>query len=219
MCFSATASFTAAATLAPIGLYAGYCCYRLNPRYMVFCLAPLVFAYMQFIEGILWIVSADAPSSLQLLLAKLYLFVPIFLIPCAIPLALYLVERRPYQLTALLLSLPVSVYAYLPLLVQPELLSVWPTEKHIEYRIEFIAPFKINSRIWFEFLHILYSVFYCGLLLTARHKQIKVIGGMLLLSVITTYIFWFQFKTSVWCFFAALISLYSIRLPFTGKRP
>ncbi|MED5468647.1 MAG: hypothetical protein VX542_00065, partial [Cyanobacteriota bacterium] len=56
MCFSASASFTAAAVLMPLGLYTHHLASEANrPGYKPLALVPFFFGLQQFIEGFLWV--------------------------------------------------------------------------------------------------------------------------------------------------------------------
>lgn len=54
MCFSAQASFTAAALLLPAGAVGVYKAYRTHRRYMAICALPFLFGLQQLFEGLVW---------------------------------------------------------------------------------------------------------------------------------------------------------------------
>ena len=55
MCFSASASFTAAAVLMPLGLYSAHIARRTEQHhYLPLALTPFFFGLQQFIEGLEW---------------------------------------------------------------------------------------------------------------------------------------------------------------------
>ena len=55
MCFSAAASFTVSALLAPAGLYASKIAWDQDSRYFPLAIAPLAFGIQQGFEGIAWL--------------------------------------------------------------------------------------------------------------------------------------------------------------------
>lgn len=64
MCFSATASFVAAAGLAPVGIVSLVMARRLEPeRWRPLALMPILFAIQQALEGCVWL-GLEAPAVL-----------------------------------------------------------------------------------------------------------------------------------------------------------
>ena len=55
MCFSATASFTTALVLIPVGVYCVNKATSLQKSYWLFALMPLMFGVQQFFEGVVWL--------------------------------------------------------------------------------------------------------------------------------------------------------------------
>ena len=54
MCFSATASFTAAAVLLPSGVLSVYRAWRGDRRYLALSALPLLFGLQQLFDGMVW---------------------------------------------------------------------------------------------------------------------------------------------------------------------
>ena len=55
MCFSATASFTTAATLIPVGIYCINKSIHFHHKYWFFALVPVLLGVQQFFEGLIWL--------------------------------------------------------------------------------------------------------------------------------------------------------------------
>ncbi|HEY1957121.1 MAG TPA: DUF6629 family protein [Polyangiaceae bacterium] len=101
MCFSANASFAAAAVLSGIGAVS----VRAAPtrRHLALAAIPLLFAAQQACEGALWIVLARAPYHVGgTPLARAFLFFALFVWPAYLPVALALVEPRGQRRAAML---------------------------------------------------------------------------------------------------------------------
>src|SRR5271156_4872473 len=96
MCFSATASFAASATLTVLGLYA---CSRVKHRAMLILAAsPLMFAIQQASEGFLWLaLSNPAWQQLQIPATYFFLFCALVWWPFWVPLSLALLEPHILQ--------------------------------------------------------------------------------------------------------------------------
>jgi hypothetical protein len=63
MCFSASASFTAAAVIVPIGIYGTHIARTTGQKaYAPLAMTPAFFGTQQFVEGLQW--SLSAPSRL-----------------------------------------------------------------------------------------------------------------------------------------------------------
>jgi uncharacterized protein DUF6629 len=54
MCFSAEASYTAAALLLPAGALASQRAYKANRKYLAIAALPLLFGFQQLSEGLVW---------------------------------------------------------------------------------------------------------------------------------------------------------------------
>ncbi len=201
MCFSATASFTASGTLAVIGTAA----ITLNKqrRLRIFSFMPLLFAIQQAAEGIVWL-TMDKTSYTLLHTIAIYSFLifPGIIAPLWVSAALRLAEtdvkkRRIFTgfgLLGILLAV-IAVYSFIN-----DKLKVYVVSCSIAYDFgeqSFIRGilstlvYVIPTVIPFFFSSIIYA---------------RMIGAMLTISLIITEIFKHEAATSVWCFFAALIS-------------
>ena len=104
MCFSAPASFTAAAIIGAVGVAA--LAQRPAPRLMAFAAIPLVFAAHQAIEGFIWL-SVNKNAAPPQALVGAYLFIAQVFWPTYTPLSVLLFEsgrRRRQALGVLLLT-------------------------------------------------------------------------------------------------------------------
>lgn len=211
MCFSSQASFVASGVLLPLGLYSVVKAFKANKRYILFSLIPLIFSIHQFIEGIIWdkIHSHPYTSLYQSILA--FTFIAFFLWPIYIPMSMYTFEpqlRRKQILQAFaFLGFILSVAIYVPLWTGITSIDAAIVHDSISYPTD-EAPY----------LQKLYTVAYITIiflsLFISSKNEIKIFGIMLLLSFIFS-ILWFYFAlTSVWCFFAAVLSTYIVYLMY-----
>ncbi|MCK5745954.1 MAG: hypothetical protein KAH44_07045, partial [Oricola sp.] len=102
MCFSATASFSAAAVLGAVG--AATLAQRPRPRDLAFAAIPAIFAAHQAIEGAIWL-HIDGGSAIPYALIAAYLLIAQVLWPAYIPLSVILMEPAPRRTPALWLLL------------------------------------------------------------------------------------------------------------------
>jgi hypothetical protein len=213
MCFSASVSYGAAAVLMPTGLYAVHRARRLRPPYWVMALVPILFGIQQGFEGRVWqVVEAGNPAG-AVPLALAYHFFSHFLWLWWIPLCSYLVEERKRRRR---LFLGVGVFGFLAgglvyfaLLFNPGWLSVEVEEHAIVYNVSstYRAPFELDIPIPASAL---YGLIILVPLLFSSHRHIRTFGVLVALSIALASAAYGYAFVSVWCFFAAVISLYFV---------
>lgn len=71
---------------------------------------------------------------------------------------------------------------------------------HISYSIEFSPKLKILSAVLY-FIPIVLTPY------VSSDKKINIIGWLLLISFLTTVLFYKEYLISVWCYYAAAISI------------
>ncbi len=214
MCFSAEASFAAAAMLVPAG---GYCmarAARYSLRYLPLALVPLAFAAQQCAEGFVWLGLGRDDTDLVCDASRIYLFFALAFWPFMVPFILCVRERRPKQGILLgliaLLSL-VWVWFYLPLALDPERwLATRVVHHSVQYDFEDLPAFGyLPLAVW----RIVYLVFICGPLILAVPKRsergilLPLVGLFVVGLFLVSYVLFSYAFTSVWCFFAAFLSL------------
>jgi hypothetical protein len=202
MCFSASASFTASAALAIVGTKAISKTQR-NRAYLALAAIPFLFALQQALEGIIWLsLQNDALAFATTPASYGYLFFAYVLWPCWIPFSILLIARSTRQriTLALFLALGATVAATLLYYIIrfgagaqidschivytyqiPQLLIFWGS---IGYLMATVLPFFVTS-----------------------NKKMYVVGTLVALAYAVSYLFYTTYLTSVWCFFAAIISL------------
>jgi len=200
MCFSPEASFTGGIIISAIGYATVKKVHK--PSQIVFASIPLFFGVQQFIEGFVWL-SFGYPeyAHYQKLFTTLFLLFADVFWPMMIPLAVLHMEKnnKRKKILRILLALGLSVslyYSYCLLFfnVSPQIMGY-----HIQYTSDY--P-KILSLIAFA----LYLITSITPLFVSTIQRTKILGIFMSLSCLVTLIFFTQFLTSVWCFFAALIS-------------
>lgn len=223
MCFSSTASFTAAATLVPLGLLAVRAVRRsgLDGR-LPLALTPLLFALQQASEGVLWLRlehpglggAADSGASgggaaLIGAAALLFLFFAYGLWPAWMPwVALRFLESRlePWRRLVLkglgLLGLLLGLGLWLPLAIEPDRLELLVVNGSIHYAPTLLASGVISHGLGTS----LYAVPVGLPLLLGPSARLRVCGVLLLLSFALAQLAYRYAFTSVWCYFAALLS-------------
>jgi hypothetical protein len=218
MCFSAPASFIAAAVAGTAG---AACLARVRERSdWPLAAMPVFFAMQQAIEGFLWLNLEHAPASeTTAALTDGFLVFALVLWPVYAPLSALAAEpnRNRQFLIALcfLAGVAVAIYFFASLDESPRTASI--DGRHIAYSADPDLPLAIR---------LLYPVATCLSLMLSSHRTIALGGAVIFLgSVVSYWMYWNAF-TSVWCFFAAIASALVIlhferarRAVLAGARP
>jgi hypothetical protein len=211
MCFSASVSYGAAAVLVTTGLYAAHQASRLRQPYWVIGLAPLFFGIQQAFEGRVWQMVEAGGAAGAVPYALGFLFFSHFLWLWWIPLSSYVVEpernRKKVFLGTTLFGLLAGTLVYSTLLVIPNLVSVVAEEHHIIYDVS--SPYRGPISIGIP-PSALYALIILIPLLFSSHRHIRIFGGLVVCSVVLASVAYGYAFVSVWCFFAAVLSLYLV---------
>jgi hypothetical protein len=201
MCFSAGASFTSGVVLSAIGIVAVKEVKK--PSQLAFAGVPLLFGIQQFAEGAVWLALTDpAYAHFQIVGTTLFLIMAKIFWPAMIPLSVLLMEedRKKKRMQSILLAMGLSVslyYSYCLLF-----LNVMP---HIAgHHIQYISDYPESLAVP---VFIVYFIAAVTPLFLSSLKRMRLLGVLMFLSCLVTAIFFFQYLTSVWCFFAAIISV------------
>src|SRR5262249_252997 len=199
-------------------LRAGACCVgcgvRKAPRFLPLGLTPLAFSAQQAAEGGVWLgLRHDDPSQVARM-AVVYLFFAFAFWPFWIPFSLVFLERRRktrWLLVGMAGLRPVWLWLYAPLAFDPSRwLSAEVMHHSIAYLVNELPVFQLVPRTTWRAA---YLVFICLPLVIARPGAdagtwnllygVGLVAGLFAFS----YLFYWYAFTSIWCFFAALLSL------------
>jgi len=212
MCFSAEASFAGGVIITAVGIATVTRVHK--PSQIVFASIPLFFGIQQFVEGTLWLTIPLAEyADLQRISTYIFLIMADFLWPTMIPLSVLLMEENPKrkQILKVLLGIGIALslyYAYclITFTVTPQI-----TGYHIHYETTFPKALSMPA-------FIVYLIVTITPLFISSIKRTHLMGILMFLSCLVTAIFFTQFLTSVWCFFAALLSVVIFWILHDSKR-
>jgi hypothetical protein len=201
MCFSAGASFVGGAIISAIGVAAQTKVSK--PAQRLFSLIPFFFGFQQLAEGVLWVTLGSGKYPvLQDVVTYIFLVTALVIWPVMVPLSVRLMEEvklRKRILTGLLVAgcLLAAVYAFCLVYydIFPQINSF-----HIEYIYN--VPQTLMTIAFVFYLVVTVVPFF-----VSSVKRMWLFGVLIAISCIVTGIFFSQFLTSVWCFFAAIISI------------
>jgi hypothetical protein len=217
MCFSAEANFGISALLLPAGLYCVHSAWAGRRSALCLALIPLIFSVQQFCEGLVWIGLNRDDAILTRQASLVFLAFALGFWPLWIPLCGFVLEPpspRKWLLGAIaLLGLISGLILYIPLALNPALLVTRAAHHSIHYDDSRSPVFKALPQSAWEaayFLFISAPPFLC------QAKGFRWFGaGIVASAIVSNFFFWYA-STSVWCFFAAGLSL-CLCWPFFGR--
>jgi len=201
MCFSTEASFGAGAILTVVGIAT----FRKTQArsQLAFAIIPFVFGVQQFIEGFVWLSLSNVDYAfLKQIPTYLFLIIAQVVWPLWIPFSIFLMEKKEKskKLLAGLLAIGIIlslcvIYNLTTYTVKSEIL-----EHHIHYTLN-IPKWMIPIGAFLYFLPTVISPFVSSI------KRTNLLGMSILASFLVSKLFFEQYAISVWCFFAALMSV------------
>jgi len=200
MCFSTQASFGAGALLAVAGVLAIK--KATKPAHKLFAAIPLLFALQQFAEGFLWIALTSVTYAHWKVSAMyIFLFFAQVIWPLWVPLAIWQLEKNAARKKTLFVLFCIGVF----------------TSGVLAY---FLLAYPINTQI--NGAHIFYELGYPGISMKlavlyfiptvissflSTYRGVQLMGLAILTSFIVSKLFFKEELISVWCYFAAIISV------------
>ena len=202
MCFSATTSFISSALLLLIScatiLKAG-----MNSKKLMFAAIPLLFSIQQACEGLIW--NALTSNQSALIYTYIYLFFVFIVWPLWMPISVMRISAIKNNMffiplaSGILVALSGLIAAFyttpIPLIMEHhiyysfDLPQSFYTLGTIAYLIATITPFFLSTVPFMYIMGILIGVSYA-----------------------ISYIFYYQFILSIWCFFAAILSIIVVKI-------
>ena len=199
MCFSAEADFVSGAVIGVIGVVTLTKVEK--PRELALGVLPLAFALHQIIEGFVWRSLSDpAPHSGNGVAVYMYVLFAWVVLPILAPLAFLLVERDERRRRAMwvLVGIGTLVGLYLFLAVANNDISAHITEHTIQYG---------GAGRYADLATGLYVIATCGAPLLSTHPRIRWFGIANLFAVAAIAAVQAEGLTSVWCAWAAVVSV------------
>jgi len=199
MCFSPTASFVSAAVIGTIGV--ATLRHAREPRTFLFAATPILFSLHQFIEGLVWLgmegrigpIGRDHAAFLFTLYAQ-------GLLPFLMPLAVLLMEpagwRRKLILGLTAIGAVAALWDAYGLIFLPS--RVFVDHFSIAYRNQMTGSLAIS---------LLYILATCGALLLSSFRLVRWYGLVNVIALTIVEIVKAETFASVWCFYAALMSI------------
>jgi hypothetical protein len=199
MCFSPDADFTASAVVGVVGV-ATLCRVR-GRRELIIGALPLLFALHQFTEGFVWLgLRGEVSSGLGEAAKEIYVIFAYVALPIIVPLGLYRLEpsrkHRRWVLPFVLLGVAVGGFL------------LWQVTQHPLYAQEDASCIAYNSNApYMAQAAVVYVIATCVPALLSSRRYLQWFGVVNLVGVAIAYSVREAEFTSVWCVYAALVSV------------
>lgn len=199
MCFSITADLVVGTALVPVAVAS------LREvkhwREVPFALLPTVFAIHQFIEAAVWPNGVVSPGMANLAM-RAYVFIALPLLPALVPWAILMLEPRGARLrVAPFAALGTVVSVYLAVVVLTEPVTVTKGPHALQYQTG-----VSDGYVW----AVLYVIAVIGPALMSGYRSIVVFGLANLVGLIVVAILYTQAFASLWCIYAAALSVLAL---------
>ncbi|MEN8250997.1 MAG: DUF6629 family protein [Bacteroidota bacterium] len=202
MCFSAEVSFGASAVITSVGVIAIKM--STDKKQLFFAMIPLLFGIQQFFEGWLWVALQNMEYSAAGDLSKYgFLIFAELIWPIWIPVSIWLIEKEKRRKLLIFLSLILGILVSVFFGYQ---LIIYEVTAHIDQHHIFYTVGPYTSDRWSS--GIIYLLPAAFPFIFSSNKQINYLGILMLLFFVVSKIFFIQYMISVWCFFAAVLSIY-----------
>ena len=198
MCFSASASFIAGTSLSAVGVAALKRTQARTER--PFAMIPLLFGIQQMTEGVIWLTfSHDAPV-LKQTMTYLYSGFSHVLWPIYVPFAIGVLEAVRWRKKAIsafqAVGVAVGLYLLYFIVTRPVVAEI--AGSHIIY---------VSTHFYVMPVTVVYLAATCVSCFFSSHGFVRLFGALALLSFIAAYLIHVMAVVSIWCFFAAILSL------------
>ena len=198
MCFSATASFVAGASLSAVGVATLTKAERRSE--LPFAAIPLLFGIQQLVEGVIWLTFSREAPVLRDVMTNVYSVFSHVLWPIYVPFAIAVLDATPWRRKTLrafqVAGTVVGLYLAYSLVARPIVAEV--IGKHIVY---------VSPHFYLLPVMALYLAATCVSCFFSSHTFVRLFGILALLSFIAAAVVHARALVSIWCFFAALLSV------------
>jgi hypothetical protein len=207
MCFSATASFTSAGLLLVIGGFSFLTAKKISKRFLLLNLMGFFFAIQQFSEGMIWI-GNKTPG--PLFWAHVFLFFAFFVYSWFLAVACRPIARtvkRKKAITVLAgFGFIYGAWLFINVLLTPNI-SANLCSLHIYYHILLQGKYPFAPWLLHGVLTPIYIIFVALPFFLCGRRQMTIAGSVITLLAIVCITVYDHYFVSVWCFYAAIMTL------------
>jgi len=169
-------------------------------REVPFALIPLLFGVQQIIEGFVWLSLTRGFGELEQTMTNVYSGFSHVLWPIYVPFACIVLETTPWRRKVMLWfqAAGLTVGLYLLFSIVTTQVTARVVGRHVVYE---------SPHFYLALVIVLYLASTCLTGTFSSHTFVRLFGGLAFLAFIGAYLFAAYAVVSVWCFFAAILSL------------
>ncbi len=169
---------------------------------------PVAFSIQQTFEGLVWVGVNSADQTLVAVAARGFLFFSHFFWLAWVPFSIYWLEDETWRRRLLLFLTGVGVASGVSVFLPSFLLADWLAVEHVQQSLEYKTVLIYDGLVSRTVLRVIYAVIIVSALLMASSWLVRVFGGIILVSLLVANHSFAHALISVWCFFAAVLSVY-----------
>lgn len=212
MCFSAGASFASGIVISTIGILTVK---QINkPSQRIFAIIPMLFGLQQLAEGCLWLTLSGTDFVIvRKISTYVFLLTAQVIWSWVIPLSVLLMEEEPRRrkILRVMVSVGVVLSIYYAFYLFFHQVTSQILDCHILYTME--SPESLALPTFILYLAVTVAPFFVSSI-----RRMFLLGIVMALSCLLAEVFYVQYLTSVWCFFAAVISIFIYLIIRDSKR-
>ncbi len=201
MCFSMEASFGSGIVLAAIGVVTLKITHK--PKHKVFAFIPILFAIQQISEGFVWITLQHAEyAKWQSIPIHIFMVFAHIVWPFWITLSALLLETKPNRkkILSALFGMAILLSGSEIFYMSTREIGAEVTGHHVKYLFEYPPVYVIVTDIVYG----LVTIVPC---FVSSIKRMWLLGFCFTASLLVSAFFYQAHLLSVWCFFAAILSI------------
>lgn len=217
MCFSATASITASALLLPAGFYALKKASNIATEYSPIASIPIGFGIQQAMEAGVWAGFSSGDTGMIHSYSLGFMFFSHFFWLFWVPMSVWYLEQKNIKKDFFLILTIVGFFygaaMYFPVLINQDWLTVRLVNGFISYDDTRLIYDPILSR---DQMRLIYAIIVLVALLSSTSQYIRYFGLLISVSIVLARLFFDYAFVSIWCYFAAVLSLYIVGCSYIG---
>ena len=213
MCFSAEASFAAAAVLLPAGGAATQRAARRDMAHLPIATLPMLFGLQQLSEGAVWMAGRANDTAAVEASSLAYMFFSYFAWPVWVPFSTYFLEpqrRRSLYLMFVISGAMLAGIQYVPYFTH----KGWLTTRFYDYAIGYHDTVLLDALMPRELTYLIYLMVVILPLIISSNQNLNRFGSLLIGVVAVTYSFFIYAYVSVFCFGGAVMSMFLVWMVF-----
>lgn len=191
---------------------------RANPQWLPFAAYPLAFGIQQAFEGVVWLGMTAGADATVAIASRGFLFFSHFFWLIWVPFSVWMIEPSPMRRRIAAILTAVGFLYGLTVFVPSFLIGDWLKIEIINRSLEYKTTLIYDGYVNRFTLRLIYAAIVVSALFLCSDPRIRIFGAMVAASLAVTYAFFAYAFISVWCFFAAILSIYLVVIILRDRR-